>query len=260
MSRLEHYMRDVRLHLSASGRDKDRFISDLRDQMQEMTDSGLTEQQVIEKLGPPREVAADFMQTRPLVYANIFQRFFAFILDAALSTMFIFPGLFLAMIIPLGLADPQVFWSFNWDHVYAPALHINGFELILLMFAGLMAFGIAVLYFPIMEYMFGWTLGKRVFGIRVLNEDGTPIKLGAAFVRRLSYYFDILALDSIFILFTNTKQRAFDRVARTVVVNDGEPHVIGLLLFFVAAIVFTVIGIYTIAVLSGMPEPIIDIL
>ncbi len=260
MSKLEHFMRDVRLHLAATGMDKDRFINDLRDQAQEMIDSGLSEHQVVEKLGPPREVAADFMETRPLEYANIFQRFFAFILDAAISTMFVFPGLFLFLLIPFGISDPEIFSITRWNHVSVPALHINGFELLLLTIGGVMAIGIALLYFPIMEYMFGWTLGKKVMGIRVLREDGSPIGLGTAFIRRLSYYFDILALDAIFILFTKTKQRAFDRVAQTVVVKDGEPHVLGLLLFVFVAIVFSLIGIFTLFFLSGMPEPIFDIL
>jgi uncharacterized RDD family membrane protein YckC len=260
MSRVDHYFKDVRLHLAASSKDKERFISDLRDQANEMLESGMSEAAVLEKLGPPREVAAEFMQFRSLTYANIFQRFFAFFLDASLSTMFIFPGLFLVFLVPLGMADPSIFWSFHWDHAIVPTIHINGIELVLLVLGGLMATGIALLYFPIMEYMFGWTLGKKVMGIRVLSEDGSAITLGAAFVRRLSYYFDILALDAIFILFTSTKQRAFDRVARTVVVKDGEPNILGTLIFIVAAMVFVVLGIYTLTVLAVMPDPIIDIL
>jgi uncharacterized RDD family membrane protein YckC len=95
--------------------------------------------------------------------------------------------------------------------------------------AGLIAFGfstataclgIILLYFPILEGRFGQTLGKRLLGIWVLQETGLPIGYKQALLRRLSYYFDILPLDALFIPFTAKHQRAFDIVARTVVIRE----------------------------------------
>ena len=42
-----------------------------------------------------------------------------------------------------------------------------------------------------------------------------------SFLRRLSYDFEIQPVDALFIPFTEKRQRAFDIVARTVVVHEG---------------------------------------
>ena len=77
-----------------------------------------------------------------------------------------------------------------------------------------------MLYFPILEGRFGQTLGKRLLGIRVLHESGLPIGFKEAILRRLPFYFDFWPIDGLFVLFTAKKQRAFDIVARTVVVRE----------------------------------------
>ena len=43
---------------------------------------------------------------------------------------------------------------------------------------------------------------------------------GAAFLRRLSFYFDILFIDAVFMFFNERKQRAFDKLADTMVIID----------------------------------------
>ena len=83
--------------------------------------------------------------------------------------------------------------------------------------------GIALFYFPLLEWRFGKTLGKHLLRIRVVRETGSPISLGQAFVRRLSYYFEMLVIDALFIPFTDKKQRALDIIAKTVVAKEpGE--------------------------------------
>ena len=79
-------------------------------------------------------------------------------------------------------------------------------------------------YFVCMHGWFGWTVGKRLMKIRVVSEDGGPISLGAAFIRRLPFYFELIWLDGIFALFTEKKQRAFDIVAKTLVVREPEDN------------------------------------
>jgi uncharacterized RDD family membrane protein YckC len=79
---------------------------------------------------------------------------------------------------------------------------------------------VAVLYFPILEGRFGRTLGKRLLKLWVLKQNGLPIGYTEAFLRRLSYYFEIMAVDALFIPFTPKRQRAFDIVARTVVIRE----------------------------------------
>jgi hypothetical protein len=101
--------------------------------------------------------------------------------------------------------------------------------------AGLATIGTILLYFPIQEGRFGQTLGKRLLRLWVLKEDGLPIGYKEAFLRRLSYYFDILPVDALFIPFTAKRQRAFDVVAHTVVVRESDDK--GLRAVFALALV-----------------------
>jgi uncharacterized RDD family membrane protein YckC len=78
---------------------------------------------------------------------------------------------------------------------------------------------VARLFFPIAEGRFGQTLGKRLLGLRVLKESGLAIGYKEAFLRRIPFYFRFAVLDALFVPFTAKKQRAFDLVARTVVVK-----------------------------------------
>ena len=82
--------------------------------------------------------------------------------------------------------------------------------------------GIVVFYFPLLEARFGKTLGKHLVAIRVIRENGAPIGLGQAFVRRLSFYFEMLVVDALFIPFTDHRQRALDIVAKTIVAREPE--------------------------------------
>jgi uncharacterized RDD family membrane protein YckC len=71
----------------------------------------------------------------------------------------------------------------------------------------------------LLEGRFGYTPGKRLLGLRVLGEDQLPVGYKESVLRRLSFYFNILPVDALFIFFTAKKQRAFDIVARTIVVR-----------------------------------------
>ncbi len=58
----------------------------------------------------------------------------------------------------------------------------------------------------------------------MVRENGAPISLGQAFVRRLSLYFKLLLPDALFVPFTDKRQRALDVIAKTVVAQEpGEP-------------------------------------
>jgi uncharacterized RDD family membrane protein YckC len=94
--------------------------------------------------------------------------------------------------------------------------------MILTVGAGLGTVGLIMIYFPILEGRFGTTPGKRMFRLRVLKENGLPIGYKEAFLRRLSYYFEFLPVDMLFIFFTEKRQRALDIVARTIVIQEKE--------------------------------------
>jgi uncharacterized RDD family membrane protein YckC len=78
-------------------------------------------------------------------------------------------------------------------------------------------------YFIIFETWFGGTIGKIVLGLRVRQDDGTPIELEAALLRNLLRiidcfpYFIPYFLGALFIWAGSDRQRLGDRVAGTIV-------------------------------------------
>ena len=73
---------------------------------------------------------------------------------------------------------------------------------------------------PLLEGLFGRTPGKRLSRLRVVRDGGVAIGMKEAFLRRISMYLKILTIDALFIPFNAKKQRAFDMVAKTVVIHE----------------------------------------
>src|SRR5687768_8058841 len=85
-------------------------------------------------------------------------------------------------------------------------------------------------YFILLEWLWnGQTLGKRVFGLRVINEDGSPARFVAVFVRNLVRVVDFLpgfyGFGLLCIVFTSRSQRLGDLAAGTFVVRAPRPRV-----------------------------------
>jgi uncharacterized RDD family membrane protein YckC len=83
--------------------------------------------------------------------------------------------------------------------------------------------GIAFTYYVVMEVRYGWTIGKRVLGLRVVMlEGGGPLSWQASIVRNLLRIVDGLGcylVAVIAVLMSDKKQRIGDRVAGTVVIR-----------------------------------------
>lgn len=80
-----------------------------------------------------------------------------------------------------------------------------------------------LLYMILSEGRFGQSLGKKLFGLKVIRENGKKIGMKEAVIRNLSRVIDVLPMyyiAGIVILFVNKKhQRIGDLAAKTVVVN-----------------------------------------
>lgn len=96
-------------------------------------------------------------------------------------------------------------------------------------------------YFIISEGAFqGVTIGKRAFGLRVLQVDGTPINWRSSFLRNTLRVADFLPLmygTGFVVMFTNERsQRLGDLIAGTVVILENQvplsftpaPHRVGI--------------------------------
>lgn len=70
----------------------------------------------------------------------------------------------------------------------------------------------------------GRTIGKMALGIRVVNDDGSPVRLWPSIIRNLARFVDLLpgfyAIGFLSVLMTKREQRIGDLMAGTVVVRD----------------------------------------
>jgi uncharacterized RDD family membrane protein YckC len=225
MKPAERYITDVLHHVFATSEDRERLEADLRSHFAEAEAEGRAPREIIDGLGTAPEVAAAFNAERPFEYAGFWQRFVAFLGDFGLLTWFTVPVVGLGFLMGVVGEEP--------GQVAVAWLVLCGLLVLALM-------GIWVFYFPLLEAHSGKTLGKHLMRIRVLRENGAPIGLGQAFVRRLSLFFEMLWIDALFIPFTDKRQRALDIIAKTVVAREpGERtpawgYVVCLLLPFAA--------------------------
>lgn len=208
MKAVDRYLQDVMACVFAASEERERFEADLRSHFSDAETRGESPAQIIEGMGRPEDVAAAFNAERKIEYAGFWQRLVAFAGDL---------GLMLALVLlPIGLALP-------FCAQMAPGGRPSAVAVVALVLSGLAFVGVALFYFPLLEWRFGRTFGKHLMRIRVVRETGSPIGLGQAFVRRLSYYFEMLVIDALFIPFTDKKQRALDIIAKTVVAREpGE--------------------------------------
>lgn len=212
MNEVDNYLAAVLKNIHASTGDRQRIETDLRAHFEAAEGAGETVESVITRMGNPVEVAVEFMSQMELPYASFWRRMVAFAID--LGVVMLTSSLFGILFIWLSNRIPQ--HPLGWEYVVGAIL------ITLCVGCAITTVGIILLYFPILEGRFGRTLGKMLLGLRVLREDGLPINYMEAFLRRISYYFEVLPVDALFIPFTSKRQRAFDIVARTIVVRQFD--------------------------------------
>lgn len=81
---------------------------------------------------------------------------------------------------------------------------------------------LVALYFFFFEWKFGATIGKRILGLSVVMEDGTPITRNAAAIRTLMRVIDgqlLYLVAAIAVLASPGRQRLGDMVAKTFVIT-----------------------------------------
>jgi len=81
---------------------------------------------------------------------------------------------------------------------------------------------ISWIYWTMFEGIYGESPGKRVFGLKVVNEEGEAVSLPEAAIRNVSKALPVVCyVDGALILLTESRQRAFDLLAGTFVVTSG---------------------------------------
>lgn len=210
MNSIDLYIQTVLRNVQARPAERQRIEADLRAHIQEALSAGDPPQVVLGRMGSPVEIAQEFMSQVRLQFAGFGARLGAFLID--IVVLIVMAGTLGAIAVGLSNLVPRQ--PAGSEYVLGGAL--------IAVIAGcvLGVIGGFLLYFPLTEGRFGQTLGKRILGLRVLREDGLPIGYKEAFLRRLSFYFEILPLDALFIPFTEKRQRGFDIIARTVVIHE----------------------------------------
>jgi uncharacterized RDD family membrane protein YckC len=141
-----------------------------------------------------------------LDYKGVGIRFIAQVIDGVIC-LIIFGILVSTMSSMLGTTSPDGFELVGTPAVIAQALTVF----------------FSIIYFSLLEaYWGGQTLGKKVTGIQVVNEDGSAIDLGTAFIRNIIRPIDafcVYLVAAVSIWLSPRKQRIGDRVARTCVVK-----------------------------------------
>lgn len=104
------------------------------------------------------------------------------------------------------------------------------------LFFGFFIGAIAIVFYAFLleGYWDGQTLGKKLFGVKVVKENGDQCDYGSAFVRNIPafitvipFFGGILYITAIIVGFiamaiSDNRQRVFDRLGGTVVVREAE--------------------------------------
>lgn len=203
----ERYVQRVLEHIPRPLPARSRIEADLRAHLGEAVSSGVGEAAAVARMGPPEEVARNYLAEARPPYASLGQRLLAFAVDLGIGIVFL--GFLLLM---LGLNVAALGFAGGRDLVALITIPT-------LVLIGLAAFVLSIVYFPVMETVFAQTIGKRMVGICVAKDDFTAVGALDAIVRRLPLFFEFWWLDALVAPFTEKRQRAFDLVAKTVVVR-----------------------------------------
>ncbi len=168
---------------------------EIRSHVAERMEHGDTIDVALRQLGDPIVLAESYLSAVPLVPAPFWTRVWAKLIDFVLTFAVIAPLVWLAMT-------------------------VDKAALLIICVLGLV---VALPGYPILaEYRFGETVGKHLFGLRVVRESGGRISFGQSIVRQLPAFFQVFWVDAMFALFTERHQRAFELLSKTRVVLKPE--------------------------------------
>ncbi len=169
---------------------------ELQSHIVERTQQGQPLDDVLRQLGDSLTLAESYLAAVPLESGSIPRRVAAKLIDV---------GAVAGAVLTLVLAF--------WFVVPVEALFFLPVAGILF---GVVTYGV---YAAATEYHFGWTLGKHLMNILVVRESGARISLGQAVVRQLPFFLQFFWIDALFALFTDRRQRAFELLSKTRVIQ-----------------------------------------
>jgi uncharacterized RDD family membrane protein YckC len=209
MNAIDRYVEDVMHRIAPGFPGRHRIESDLRSHLAERVAAGSDPSDAVARMGPPAEIALGFLESAEAPLASRAARLGGFLFDVGLGALAIAA---IALVAVVALGPYSTTPLSDWPLPLAVAIAL----------VALVVFVLGILYFPVLEALFGQTAGKRVFGAFVARETGERVGFWTAVVRRIPFLFDIWPIDAAFLLFTARRQRAFDLAARTIVIEGGR--------------------------------------
>ena len=200
MTPIDDYVAQVLDRLPPGSEIRSQVEMEVRSHVAERVEHGEPVEAALKQLGHPGTLAESYLAAVPLVPVPFWTRVWAKLVDFALVVALVGPLVWLAA-----------------------TAHFTGFMAVLPFAICGLALGVVVPGYPILaEYRFGQTVGKHLFGLRVVRESGARISLGQSFVRQLPMVFEVFWIDALFALFTDRHQRAFELLSKTRVVFKPE--------------------------------------
>lgn len=200
MSPIDDYVAQVLDRLPPGSEIRSQVEMEVRSHIAERLEHGEPVEAALKQLGDPVTLAESYLAAVPLVPVPFWTRVWAKLIDFAIT---------------FAVLAPLVWVMMTSD--------FSGFGSALLFVICGLTLGAALPGYPLVaEYRFGQTVGKHLFGLRVVRESGARISLGQSFVRQLPMVFEVFWIDALFALFTDRHQRAFELLSKTRVVLKPE--------------------------------------
>jgi uncharacterized RDD family membrane protein YckC len=209
MNIIDEYVRQVMDHVPPALSERGRIELDLRAHLHETFEAEGSAAEAIRRMGQPADVARAYVAEIPLAYASFPTRVLAFLIDCAVGVA--------VLLVVLALAGTE--FLFGLASGPAPSGDAVALSMVAILVGMVAVALLSLAYFPVLEWRFGQTLGKKLVAIHVVREDGTRIGLLEAIVRRIPFFLEFFWIDAVVALFSQRHQRAFDLVARTIVVR-----------------------------------------
>ena len=174
----------------------------------------------LKRLGDPRTAARDFSGGHRLQPVPLPRRVFAaaldFVVAVALAAGGLASGTWAATTRGEALFPEDLSLEISGDTWYLTSFTALGVALLA------MAALWWIVILPLLEWRTGRTLGKALLGLRAFAEDGTAPSFGQIVVRRLTLIFSgpLQLFDWAFVFFNPKRQRAFEILAKTMVVRE----------------------------------------
>ena len=199
----EQYVQAVLDHMPPSTPRREQIGTELRGHIVERLERGMPLDEILRQLGDPAALASSYLAEVPLTLPPHGRRILAKIVDVMLICL-----LFAALVIPAAtLTAFNIGEEFVWIAISLSVV-----------LAGILA----SLYTVVLEWRYGYTVGKYLFDLRVTRESGARISFGQSVVRQLPMFLQVGWVDAMFALFTDRRQRAFELLSKTRVVA-AEP-------------------------------------